>query len=100
MMPFLRFQTQHWETNSENTIRVFSDKGREKGREEERVKQQIWADAFSHTKRMQDFQFICNTKGIQTETSTFPSVFTQAECQLQPIFAAPYNIKDWSNDQC
>ena len=66
-------------------------------REEERAKQ-LCADALSHNKRMQDFQFICNTKGTQTETLTFSSIYTQTECQLQSDFVAPCNIKDLSND--
>ena len=67
-------------------------------REEERAKPQFCADACSHNKRMQDFQFICNTKRTQTETSTFSSIYTQTECQLQSDFAAPCNIKDLLND--
>ena len=67
-------------------------------REEERAKQQFCTDAFFHNERMQDFQFICNTKGTQMETSTFSSIYTQTECQLQSDFAAPCNIKDLSND--
>ena len=67
-------------------------------REEERATRQLCEHAFSHNERMHDFQFICNTKGTQTETSTFSSVYTQTECQLQSHFAAPCNIKDLSND--
>ena len=48
--------------------------------------------------KVQDFQFICNTKGTQKETSTFSNVYTQTDCQLQSDFAAPCNIKDLSND--
>ena len=67
-------------------------------REEERAKQRLCADAFSHNEIMQNFQFICNAKGTQTETSTFSSVYTQTECHLQSDFAAPCNIKDLPND--
>ena len=67
-------------------------------REEERTKRQLCEDAFSHNERIQDFQFICNIKRRQTETSTFSSVYTQTECQHQPEFAAPCNIKHLSND--
>ena len=67
-------------------------------REEERAKQQLYADVFSHNERIQDFQFICNTKGTQTETSTFSSVFAQTECQRHSDFAASCSIKDLSND--
>ena len=67
-------------------------------REEDRAKRQLCADAFSDNKRMQDFQFICNTKGTQTETLTFSSIYTQIECQLQSDFAALCNIKDLWND--
>ena len=55
-------------------------------------------DAFSHYERMQDFQFIYNTKGTQMEKSTFSRIYTQTECQLQSDFSAPCNIKDLSND--
>ena len=67
-------------------------------REEDRAKRQLCADAFSHNERMQDFQFICNTKGTQTETLTFSSIYTQIECQLQSDFAALCNKKDLWND--
>ena len=64
-------------------------------REVERAIRQLWADAFSHNERIQDFQFIFNTKGTQKETSTFSRVYTHTECQLQSDFAAPCNIKDF-----
>ena len=67
-------------------------------RKEEIAKRQLCVDDFSHSERMQDFQFICNTKRTQSETSTFSSVYTKTECQLQSDFAAPCNIKDLSND--
>ena len=67
-------------------------------REKERARRKLCADAFSHNERMQDFQFICNTKGTQKETSTFSNVYTQTDCQLQSDFAAACNIKDLSND--
>ena len=67
-------------------------------REKERARRKLCADAFSHNERMQDFQFTCNTKGTQKETSTFSNVYTQTDCQLQSDFAAPCNIKDLSND--
>ena len=57
-----------------------------------------FADTFSHNERMQVFQFSCNARGIETKTSTFSSVCTQIECQLQSDFAAPCNIKYLRND--
>ena len=45
-------------------------------REEQRARRKLCADVFSHNERMQDFQFIRNTKGTQKETSTFSSVYT------------------------
>ena len=56
-----------------------------------------FAYASSHNEKVQDFQFICSTKGTQTETSIFSSVYIQTECQFQLVFAAPCNIKDLSN---
>ena len=57
-----------------------------------------FAYASSHNEKVQDFQFICSTKGTQTETSIFSRVYIQTECQFQLVFAAPCNIKDLSND--
>ena len=56
-----------------------------------------FAYASSHNEKVQDFQFICSTKGTQTETSIFSSVYIQTECQFQLVFAAPCSIKDLSN---
>ena len=56
-----------------------------------------FAYASSHNEKVQDFQFICSTKGTQTETSIFSSVYIKTECQFQLVFAAPCNIKDLSN---
>ena len=65
-----------------------ADKQPQKGRssmakEEERAKRKLCTNASSHSKRIKDFLFVCNTKGTQMERSTFSNVYTQTECQVQ-----------------
>ena len=54
-------------------------------REEERAKRQLCVDASSHIKRIQDFQFICNTKGTQTETSTVSSATLRLDVNFNQV---------------
>ena len=89
MMPFLRYLNATLTNNLRKVIQ--HGIGRRKN-----YTKTFWG-CFSHNERMQDFQFVCQTKGKQTKTSTFSSVHTQTECQFPLDFAAPCNIKDLSN---
>ena len=90
MMPMLRYLSTTLKNNLRKDHPLWQGKKKDLN--------DNFADASSHNEKGKDFQFICNTKGTQTETSILSSVYIQTECQFPLVFAAPCNIKDLSND--